>query len=57
MLPLDDALTVRADERLDAVSDRLAGHEAMVLDDGRLIGTISTADLNRWLAGHRNFTP
>jgi Zn-dependent protease/CBS domain-containing protein len=57
MLPLDESLIVRSDERLDVVSDRLTGHEAMVADDGRLVGTISTADLNRWLAGHRNFTP
>jgi Zn-dependent protease len=57
MLPMKDGLAVGVDDRLDAVADRLAMHEAMVLDDGRLVGTISTRDLDRWLGGHRNFLP
>jgi hypothetical protein len=34
---------------MDRASDRLSDGEAMVLDDGRLVGTISLADVERWL--------
>ena len=56
MLPVTNALVVGPGEGLDAVAERLDGGEAMVVEDGRLVGTISSSDLHRWLAGHRNFT-
>jgi Zn-dependent protease len=56
MLPVSAATTVRADEPLDKVSDRLSGQEAIVLDDHRLVGTLSSADLSRWLAHQAPFT-
>ena len=36
---------------------RTGAVRTMVIDEGRLVGTISARDLDRWLAGHRNFTP
>jgi Zn-dependent protease len=55
MLPPSGAMTVRLDEPLDSVSERLEGRAAMVLDDHRLVGTLSPADLSRWLGRHGRF--
>jgi hypothetical protein len=55
MLSPSRALTVGADERLDRASERLGGRVAMVLDDHRLVGTLSGPDLSRWLGRSRGF--
>jgi CBS domain-containing protein len=49
MLPLQTAVTVSVGDRLDEAMDRLDGREGMVLADGRLVGTISAVDVERWL--------
>ena len=49
MLPLGTAVTVGVGDRLDQAMDRLDGGEGMVLADGRLVGTISAFDVERWL--------
>ena len=54
LLPsLSEAVIVRLDDPLDVVSERLGGRGAMVLDDGRLVGSISPAHVARWLQAHR----
>jgi Zn-dependent protease/predicted transcriptional regulator len=54
MVPLPEIMTVRADERLDATVQELAGRAALVVtEDGRLIGSIRPADVNRWISAHR----
>jgi len=55
MLPITEAPTVRIDEPLDKVSERLGGTEAMVLSDHELVGTLSSADLSRWLVHQGRF--
>jgi CBS domain-containing protein len=49
MLPLRSVPTVSVADRLDVAMDRLDGSEGMVLADGRLVGTISAFDVERWL--------
>jgi Zn-dependent protease len=50
MAPLSEVMTVRADEALDEIADRLAGRAALVLDgEGRLVGSIQATDVDRWL--------
>jgi len=54
MVPMPDVMTVRAEEPLKEVLPQLTGRAALVLsDDGRLVGAIQPADVNRWLAAHR----
>ena len=49
MLPVEEGRTVRADERLDRVLERVIGGEVAVLRDGELVGTLSVEDVDRWL--------
>ena len=54
VLPLAGVMTVRPDEALDEVADRLAGRAALVVDgEGSLVGSIQAADvdLNALLKG------
>jgi CBS domain-containing protein len=53
MLPLTEIPTAGLDEPLDAVSDRLAGRSAIVLSDGRLVGSLTPEDVGRWLLAHQ----
>ena len=54
MVPMPDVMTVRAEEPLKEVLPQLTGRAALVLsDDGRLVGAIQPADVNRWLAANR----
>lgn len=49
LVPLEEIVTVREDEALDEVAGRLgSGRTALVLRDGRLVGTISGPSLVRW---------
>lgn len=51
LIPLSDVLTAREDEPLDRAVSRLgAGHAALVLREGRLVGTISGRSVGRWAA-------
>jgi Zn-dependent protease/predicted transcriptional regulator len=52
LVPMAVARSVRAEDGLDDVLDLLGGQEGMVLDDGRLVGAISPADIERWYQGH-----
>jgi Zn-dependent protease/predicted transcriptional regulator len=54
MVPADDGLIVRPEERMDAVLDRLSGSSTrrlLVSRDDRLMGIITRSDLARWLEG------
>jgi CBS domain-containing protein len=49
MLPLAKATTVGAEEPLDRVIEQLSdGASALVVREGRLVGSISAADVSRW---------
>jgi CBS domain-containing protein len=49
MLPVSKATTVGADEPLDHVIDQLSdGASALVIRDGRLVGSITAGDVSRW---------
>jgi Zn-dependent protease/predicted transcriptional regulator len=48
MLPLAEVPVVDPNDPLDLVVDRLRGRNGLVLQNGRLVGTISTADIGRW---------
>lgn len=48
IVPLAAARSVGADDGLDDVLDLLGGQEGMVLDDGRLVGSIGPQDVERW---------
>jgi Zn-dependent protease len=48
MIPLSDVPVIDPDDPLDRVVERLRGRYGLVLQDGRLVGTISTADVGRW---------
>jgi hypothetical protein len=51
IIPLSDVLTAREDEPLDRVVLRLGpGRGALVLRDGRLVGTITGRSVGRWAA-------
>jgi Zn-dependent protease len=51
IIPLADVLTAREDEPLDRVVLRLGpGRGALVLRDGRLVGTITGRSVGRWAA-------
>nr|MBA3691538.1 site-2 protease family protein [Actinomycetota bacterium] len=52
IVPLAAVRSVRVDEGLDDVVDLLAGHEGMVLDEGRLVGSIAPQDIERWYQRH-----
>ena len=52
LVPLAVARSVQADDGLDDVLDLLGGHEGMVLEGGRLVGTIAPTDIERWYQGH-----
>jgi len=50
MLPVPETRITRPDERLDALLERIGdGRDAVVIEDGRVVGSISIADMNRWL--------
>ena len=54
IVPLQEVMTVRPEQRLDALLQELGGRAALVLtEDGRLVGSIRPSDVNRWLARHR----
>ena len=48
LVPLSAARSVPAETGLDDALDLLGGQEGMVLEDGRLVGSISPADIERW---------
>jgi Zn-dependent protease/CBS domain-containing protein len=51
VIPLSNVLTAREDEPLERAVDRLGGgRAALVLRDGRLVGTITGRSLGRWAA-------
>jgi Zn-dependent protease len=51
LVPLSDVLTTTEDEPLDAAVVRLGpGRAALVLRDGRLVGTITGRSVGRWAA-------
>ena len=51
VIPLEHVLVAHPDERLDEVSARLGTERAaLVLRDGRLVGSISGSDVYRWAA-------
>lgn len=51
MLPLSEAVVADPDEPLDRVTERLGSRRgALVLRDGRLVGSITRRDLVRWLS-------
>jgi Zn-dependent protease len=53
LVPMAVARSVHADDGLDDVLDLLGGQEGLVLDDeGRLVGTIAPADIERWYQAH-----
>ena len=52
IVPLAAARAVGVDDGLDDVLDLLGGQEGMVLDDGRLVGSISPQDVERWYQRH-----
>jgi hypothetical protein len=52
LVPMAVARSVQAGDGLDDVLDLLGGHEGMVLEDGRLVGAIAPADIERWYQGH-----
>lgn len=52
MIPIGEVRTVQAHDPLDVVVDALAsGGAALVLEGGRLVGSIGSADLEAWLGG------
>ncbi|MFN2545368.1 MAG: site-2 protease family protein [Actinomycetota bacterium] len=54
-LPLDGGVAaVGVGDRLDTVLDQVGDREAMVLDEGRLVGTIGAGDIDRWLRDPRH---
>jgi Zn-dependent protease len=52
IVPLAVSRSVRVDDGLDDVLDLLGGQEGMVLDDGRLVGSIAPPDIERWYQRH-----
>jgi Zn-dependent protease/CBS domain-containing protein len=46
--PLNQTVNVRSDESLADAAEWIAGREALVVDDGRLVGAIGPADVERW---------
>jgi predicted transcriptional regulator len=48
MAPLSAARVVGPSDPLDEVLEVLGGRDAMVVDDGRLVGTIGPRDIERW---------
>ena len=48
IVPLSAARSVPAQAGLDDALDLLGGQEGMVLEDGRLVGSIAPADIERW---------
>jgi Zn-dependent protease/predicted transcriptional regulator len=52
IVPLAAARSVQVDDGLDDVLDLLGGQEGMVLDDGRLVGSVAPRDVERWYQRH-----
>src|SRR5215210_3156460 len=48
VVPLSAARSVPAETGLDDALDLLGGQEGMVLENGRLVGSIAPADIERW---------
>ena len=58
MIPIGEVRTVQAEDSLDAVMDTLAsGGAALVLEGDRLVGSIGSADLEKWLSGGPGRSP
>jgi Zn-dependent protease len=57
VVPLGVARSVPADGGLDDALDLLGGEEGMVLEDGRLVGAIAPADIERWYQGRATGGP
>ena len=51
LVPLSAARSVPAEAGLDDALDLLGGQEGMVLEEGRLVGSIAPADIERWYQG------
>jgi Zn-dependent protease len=52
IVPLAAARAVGVDDGLDDALELLGGQEGMVLDDGRLVGSIAPQDIERWYQRH-----
>jgi Zn-dependent protease len=52
IVPLSAVRSVPAEAGLDDALDLLGGQEGMVLEDGRLVGAIAPADVERWYQAH-----
>ncbi len=52
IVPLSAARAVTADAALDDALDLLGGQEGMVLEDGRLVGSLSPQDIEGWYQDH-----
>ena len=50
-LPLERSVTVEPDLPLDDAVERLAGRDAMVMQDGRLLGALGADEIESWLRG------
>jgi Zn-dependent protease len=48
LIPLNQTPAVEADETLDDALEWLSGREGLVLRDGRLVGALGAADVERW---------
>lgn len=51
MVPLNAAVTIDPDVRLDDAVEQLAGRDGMVIQDGRLLGALGPDDIESWLRG------
>jgi CBS domain-containing protein len=51
MTPLNQTPTLAPDDTLDDAFEWLGGHEALVLRDGALVGSLGPADVERWYRG------
>jgi Zn-dependent protease len=49
MVPIERSITLPPDLGLDDAIERIGGYEAMVLQDGTLVGVIGPNDVQRWL--------
>ena len=48
LIPLNQTPTVAAEDTLDDALEWLSGREGLVLQDGRLVGALGAADVERW---------
>jgi Zn-dependent protease len=52
MTPLVDVPVLAPEDGLDVAFERLRGRLGLVLQDGKLVGSISAADIGRWFERH-----